>query len=396
MLAAAQSTASAAVVAVVIVGLAFAEGGFFAQSWGWSALVLLLMAFVGLTLASRVELTALEIGALSAMLGLVVWTLLSGFWSPGFTLPVAAAERLLVYAATLLVCICATRRTNRSPLAIGVWAALVVVCVYSLGTRLVPERWGFFVDAAAHGRLFQPVGYWNGLGVMAAIAFLLGLGLAMRSSSAVLRLTAAASLPITASVLYLTFSRGSELGLVVGLAVLIAVDPNRLATFTRIVALAVPSLLCLAVAARSHGLTTPNQKLHHAAHAGHRYLAVLIVVMAVSAGVAAWLWAQREFQPSPALLRAYKAALAVAAVLILAGFVVSFGAPWSWPHKIYTQTGTVDDTPDVTNLNQRLGSASLSGRGPLWHGALHEFQSHPLAGGGAGSFGSLLGAAPDV
>ena len=98
---------------------------------------------------------------------------------------------VVAFAAALVV----VRRDALVPLIGGVWAAVSAACSYGLLTRLLPERLGVFNPVSGY-RLSEPLGYWNGLGVFAAIGFVLALTLAARATAPTIRATAAASLPV--------------------------------------------------------------------------------------------------------------------------------------------------------------------------------------------------------
>ena len=96
------------------------------------------------------------------------------------------------------------------PLLGAVLAAVTLDCAYALATRLFPGRIGSY-DSLAVYRLSTPIGYWNGLGVFAAIGAVVALGFAARGTRPVTRALAAASLLVLVPTLYFTFSRGAWL-----------------------------------------------------------------------------------------------------------------------------------------------------------------------------------------
>ena len=87
----------------------------------------------------------------------------------------------------------------------------------ALSGRLFPERFGEY-DLIGGYRLSEPVGYWNALGVLAALGVLLAVSLVARFESLLVRLVAAASTVPLALTLYFTFSRGAWLALLAGLS----------------------------------------------------------------------------------------------------------------------------------------------------------------------------------
>src|SRR5207253_9971597 len=96
---------------------------------------------------------------------------------------------------------------------------------YALAPRLFPSP--VPSGAIEAYRLSEPVGYWNGLGLLVAMGALLALGFAVRGQAAV-RFAAATALPVLLATVYFTFSRGAWGAFVVGLLAAFAVDPRRL------------------------------------------------------------------------------------------------------------------------------------------------------------------------
>ena len=109
---------------------------------------------------------------------LLVWTLASSAWgSPSEAVP--EAQRTLLYVSAALALGLVLRRGVTAGVLIGIWARDLVVCLYALATRLFPEQFATF-DPIAGYRLSEPVGYWNALGLLAALGALLAFGLAAR------------------------------------------------------------------------------------------------------------------------------------------------------------------------------------------------------------------------
>ena len=108
-------------------------------------------------------------------------------------------------------------------------AGAFVVIAYSLSERLLPWLVELDRGISAAGRLEQPLTYWNAMGALAAIGFVLSARLcgdAERSP----RMRAAAGFiaPTLALGLFLSLSRGAIGAAAVGLAVLVLVAPTRL------------------------------------------------------------------------------------------------------------------------------------------------------------------------
>jgi len=223
--------------ACLVVGcLAFANGGYFPVSWGWSGLALLWLAAIGLALGIAFEVHLLDGLFLGALAGLTIWIALSLIWTSSVPETVLELERILVYVGAAIAGILFLRRSSVPALLLGVWTAITVVSTYALLTRLFPERLGVF-DPTAGYRLSYPVGYWNAFGILAAIGTLLALGLAARSGP-VVRCFAAGSGVLLLLTLYFTYSRGGWIAFLVGLTAMIAIDRHRLQLITTMLVLA--------------------------------------------------------------------------------------------------------------------------------------------------------------
>jgi hypothetical protein len=365
--------------------LAFVNGGYDATSWGWSAVALLWVAGLVIALSADMQLSRLEVAALLGFTGVLTWTLLSNLWTLSPTRSVLDGERALVYVSGLVTLLLIGRRTNYGTLLVGVWAATALVCAYSLLTRLFPNRLGV-IDPVAGYRLSEPIGYWNGLGVFAAVGALLALGLAARARSTAFRAVAAASLLCLIPTIYFTFSRGAWIALGLGLAATIVLDLRRLQFLATVVALLPSTALAVVLAYRSPALSRVQPSPHEAAVAGHR-LAFWIILLAAVNAIAAIVLVFAE-QRTNVSGRARKVFASLLAALLLAGLGVvfaNFGSPVTIARNGWDAFAA--PPPAVTgSLNKRLFSLSGSGRLPQWRVAVRQFEQNPWVGSGAGTY----------
>ncbi|HSL64466.1 MAG TPA: hypothetical protein VK874_07375, partial [Gaiellaceae bacterium] len=227
---------SALLGALVPAGLAFANGGYFPSEWGIAALLLLLAAVTALLLRDRVALGALDFAPAAALLLLGLWQLASLAWAPGPTEPVLEAERTLVYVALAVAAPLVVSRSSAPWLAGGLLAGVTAVAAWALATRLRP---GALTDFDP-GQLAEPIGYWNALGILAALGLLLAAGVVADGTTAA-RVAAAAAAPTLAATLAVTFSRGAWLSLAAGLAAFAALTPRRLRAAALVAPVAVPA-----------------------------------------------------------------------------------------------------------------------------------------------------------
>jgi cytochrome c-type biogenesis protein CcmH/NrfG len=368
---------------LTIAPLAAADGGYWPTAWSWSSLVLLWIA--GLALVLRLpSLGRLEIAALGALLGLLVWIGASALWSSNVGQTVSEVQRVLVYVAGLAAVLLVVRGSSYKALLIGVWAAVALVCGYALLTRLFPEELGFY-DPIAGYRLSEPLGYWNGLGIVAAIGSVLALGFVAHTSSLLVRGAAAASLLLTMPTLYFTFSRGAWIALACGLIAALLLDTRRLELATAVLVLAPFVAFAVWRASSSAGLTRLDSSLDLASRDGHR-LAALLAALAGAAAVSGMLLgvASRRLSFSTGARRGYAFALAIVSLAVVIGLFAHYGSPTTLARKAYdSYMAPVPRT--TTDLNERLFTLA-SPRRILWTAALHDVEAHPVLGSGAGSF----------
>jgi hypothetical protein len=335
-----------------VLALGGRDGGFDAQTWGWVALPLLLV-LLACSSAPTFRLTRLERGLLAALALLAVWTALSALWAPTAGPPVEEAERAVLYAAAVAAVLATGARARPTWLTGGVLAASLVLCAWSLERRLLPAQ-------AVTGRLLGPLGYTNGLGLLAAMGILLALGFAARHAAA------AAALVVLVPTLVFTFSRGSWLALAAGLVVL-AVLEARAGRLVQIAA-AVPVAAAAGwLADRAPALTHTGHPLAEAQHDGRRLLLELAALALVAPLPVVAARRAPAFRPGTRTLAGAAVALALAGVA--AGLVVH-------AHR----------SSASSSLDARLVSLSSSGRGDYWRAALDEVRAHPLLGGGAGTW----------
>ena len=370
-------------VLLTITALAAANGGYWPTAWSWSSLALLWIA--GLALVLRVPaLGRLEIATLGALLGLVGWIAASTLWSSNVGQTALEVQRVLVYVAGVAAALLILRSSSYKALLMGAWGAAALVSGYALLTRLFPERLGFY-DPIAGYRLSEPLGYWNGLGILAAIGSVLAVGLAAHASSLPVRGAAAASLLLTMPTLYFTFSRGAWIALACGLIAAFLLDTRRLELATAGVVLAPFVAVAVWSASRSDGLTRLDSSLDLASHDGHR-MAVMLAGLAAGAAVGGILLgvAARRLSFSTGARRGYAVTLGIAAVVVLIGLFAHYGSPATLARKAY-DSYTAPVPRATTDLNQRLFTLA-SPRRFVWAAAWHDVEAHPVLGSGAGTF----------
>ncbi|MCU1281094.1 MAG: O-antigen polymerase, partial [bacterium] len=320
--------------ALCVVGLGAAHGGYFPTAWGWAIVAFVAALAWSLTVGSARRPTALEGVFLGALLAFAGWFALSGIWG---TASASSDEtvRVFVYVVGAAGALSVVRRATVPALVAGVLAGTTALAVYALASRLFPDRIGTF-DSVAGYRLATPIGYWNALGLLCALAVLLAVGLAGSTSSPVRTAFAAAPVPVLLATLYFTFSRGSWIALGVGLVVAIALDPRRLKLTAVCLTATGPAALVVLAASRSVPLTHLQSTVAGAAHDGHRLaLLVLAFVVAAAALTAAVILLPKVVSIPRADSRIYPIAHVAAAVVVVVVALIRVGGPSAAASRVW-------------------------------------------------------------
>jgi hypothetical protein len=369
-----------------VAALGAGAGGYFAPSWGWSALAFAWVAGLALVFRPAARLGRPELLFAGGVGAFTLWVVASTLWAEAAMLPLREAERAVVYVLAVLAALLVTRgRFNRGLLG-GVWAAISLISLYALGTKLVPDRLGEF-NSLDDYRLSEPVGYWNALGILAAIGALLALGLTARAQSLLVRALAAASTVVLLPALYLTLSRGSWIALGAGLLVFVALDSRRLQLLTTLVVLAPAPALGVFLASDSDALIVRGSTFDDATREGHRLAVILVLLAVVAAAAAVALRAlEQRIRIPPRAQLAFGAVLVLAAAALVVGTFARYGGPVTLAEKGYDSFVSPLPAGSAANPRERLRTLSSRGRVDQWRMAWELSREEPLLGSGAGSY----------
>src|SRR6476659_1230319 len=97
---------------VLVFGLAWFDGGFYAPAWGVVSLGLLGVCGCAIVLSERLYLSRLALASIGGLFGLAVWTLMSGLWTSDLTKTVRDAELAFVYPIALMAALLIARRSG--------------------------------------------------------------------------------------------------------------------------------------------------------------------------------------------------------------------------------------------------------------------------------------------
>ena len=363
------------------------QGAYFSQSWGWIALAFLVPTCILLIVDGASAPGRLRASFAALMVAFGLWIALSATWSISSAASIREVERMLVYVALALAVALVFRRGDGPGVLAGLAIGIALICAYALGTRLLPDRFHTYDDPIDSYRLAAPLGYWNSLGLLAAMGVLLALGFAAHARRTPLALASAATIPVAAATLYFTFSRGGWAALTVGFVAAVAVDPRRIRLLWVSLVLAVPAAVCIAYASTFEALTTEDAPAAAAERAGHR------VAVAVCFGVAASVlgaWVARVVARRVDLSRQnrhrFAAALLTGAVLAVVGALVVEGGPFAAFDDIQNRFNAEPAVVGGADLNKRLFSVSGNGRSEQLRVAWNAGRDRPLLGHGSGTY----------
>jgi hypothetical protein len=346
----------------------------------------------GALLAGRDRRAAYGMPALLCFAALVALTIGSVLWSVSPSDSWLEASRTLSYAVVFGAAIVFARFAPHR------WAAIVggtviassIICVYALLTKVFP---GALNPNEVYARLREPFGYWNAVGLMAALGApgCLWLG-ARRDGHAAIGALAYPALGLMLLTLLLAYSRGGLLALAIGMGVWFAFVPLRLRGAVVLATSATGALLTAIWAFAQDGLSKDRMTLDQRASAGHELGVLLVVMIAVllAAGLAIGFAAARR-APRPDIRRAAGVAILVALALVpVAGAgALAFstrGLGGSISHGWKQLTDPHASTPP--NDPGRL-TAVGSVRARYWNEALKMWKGHPGKGVGAGGYATL-------
>jgi O-antigen ligase/polysaccharide polymerase Wzy-like membrane protein len=323
------------------------------------------------------------------MLALTALTAVSVSWSVSPDTSWQQASLTLAYAAVFAAAATLVHGAPQrwSALLGGVIVSAAIVCAYALATRVFPAQLN---PTEVYSRLRAPYGYWNSIGLTAALAVpaCLWLG-ARRDGHGALNALAYPALGLSLVTLLLAYSRGALLALAIGLILWFTAVPLRLRSALVLLTGGAGALVVVVWDFSQKSLTTDHQPLVLQSSAGHQ-LGVMVVAMVLGLLVAGLAigFSTSARRVGEHRRRQLATALLVALALVPVGLIGVLGA--SHRGLIGSTTHAVNSLTDVNakvppNSPGRL-TAVGSVRARYWDEALSVFQAHPLVGVGAGGY----------
>ena len=258
-------------------------------------------------------------------------------------------------------------------------ALLASLFVWALAAKVIPD---LFADYGRLARLRYPLGYWNELALLAAVAVPLGLWALGPRRDPRGRVGGALFLYSALVVAVLTYSRVGIVLTIVAAAVWLWLDHDRLAVLGPLAAAWIGGAVVAGVALLLPGISSDVQPHDVRVRDGLVFGAVLIVGAVVVAFLSRFLLARTVDRR---LARAGGFAIVALLVVALVVAVVRAGGPGSFVSDRWHEFSN-RVSAQVPNEQHRLVSVSSSNRWRWWTEAWHGFTADPFQGTGAGTF----------
>jgi hypothetical protein len=299
-----------------------------------------------------------------AITGLCAWSLLSAIWSGAPGRAVSGFDQVAPYLSAFVLGGLVVRDLGDAERVLRwIIASLVAVAACGLMSRLLPTVWPIPSDTFLP-RLSYPVGYWNSMGLIAALAYCGCFAiLAEEVSAGGRRDLAAAALPVCAGALYFSFSRAAIAVVLFGIVVLMAVA--RPGGARAALAASIPAAVVIGVALLLRGVSSSSPASPAAAREGAVLAVLELLAIATSIRLARMSSAWRIRWPVRLLMGlGVVAAIAAVAVMML----------------------NSSTRPSWYDNRTRLLHVGDAYRTTIWELGWRAFHEHPVTGEGAGTF----------
>ena len=311
--------------------------------------------------------------AVISLLGLAALTAASMMWASVKSPALAATILAILYAGYLLASTPALRSRASARMAEPVvWLTATASAGYGLSERVFPRQISLERSASSLGRLSEPFGYWNALGLFTGMGLILAVAIASDAErTPTLRRFAAASMPLLGAALWMTFSRGALAATAAGLFALVAMRRTRGAAAAA--CLAAVSFAAMAAAVEHHGFVKQvggslRNRLSDAGPFGVE-LAVAVVIAGISWTAVHAIGRSGKTLPT----NATKLLAVTTALFAIAPFVSA-------------ATGQTQSVVQESGANAARLTSPESDRSAYWQVQLDDFAQSPLYGAGGGSF----------
>jgi len=327
--------------------------------------------------------------SLSLLLLLAALTAASIAWSINPSDSWLEANRGFAYAAVFAAAVALAHVAPHRWQALtgGLVLGMVLVCAYSLATKVLPS---LLAPDEIYARLREPFGYWNAVGVTAAMAVpgCLWLGTRRHGHAAVSAL-AFPAMGVVLTTLLLSYSRGALIAVAIGCALWFVLVPLRLRGAVVLATGLVVALFTALWTFGQAGLSQDDVELALRADAGLSFgllLAAGVAVLTIS-GMAIG-FAAAVHPPQPRLRR--RAGLVTLCLVAM----IPVGVLGALAFSEGGIGGAVGNAVDSVTANTVAAPSNDAGRfleteslrGLYWTEALGMFTDNPVGGLGAGGY----------
>jgi tetratricopeptide (TPR) repeat protein len=318
-----------------------------------------------------------EAALAAAVCAFVVWQGLSVLWSIAPDRSWDAFDKGLVLLAFLGLGL-AVGGVVRADVAAALLAALLgAVLLWALAGKAIPA---LFEDGERVARLRNPVGYWNGLALLADFALPLGLWLGVRAGARVwVRVGGALLVYAAVAVILLTVSRTGVAAGAFAVALWLVLAERRVEGALVALTGAVPAAALAAFAFARPGLVDDGQAYDDRVRDGAVFGVLALVGAALVAGALVRGLRRGLRRRDEARRRLLVGAGAGAAAAVVA-LVLAVGNPVTWVADQFSESGATTNDPG------RLLEAGSNNRWEWWNEAWDVWQTDRLAGAGANTF----------
>lgn len=287
--------------------------------------------------------------------------------------------RALTHVAPLLLIGWVLPRSLWRPVIVGVALAGVVLSAVALASRLDP---GFLADRQftlfrnTNERLSAPMGYWNAVGLTAAMSVLLLLAIASHAPSMVGRALALAGTPIGIAAAYLTYSRSPLGAAALGAVVLLATSRNRATFLVQAAATALAGALIV---------STIRGQEQIALGTGAAGRGAVITSLLLAAAALAIVGAATGRVGIDRVRMPRRPAMIATTVTAIVALIVGIAAVNRYGQEAWDSFTTPEQGGSYVDPSQRLTTLNTT-RAQQWEKALEAWRDERATGYGAGTF----------
>jgi hypothetical protein len=324
--------------------------------------------------------------ALLLLAGFVLWNGLSVLWSIQQDRSWEYFNRGVVYLALLLLGLFLAASLPQAPrIVAGTLTALLAATMgWALLGKVIPD---LFPDGERIARLREPIGYWNGLALVAALALPLGVWLAVRKEHPrAVRVAGPVLLFVATVTLLLTYSRGGVVVALATVAASVTVFAERVEALAALSVSLVPAAVLSAWALSEPGLVENGQTYDDRLRAG-LVLGALLVVGIAAVGAASYLLLRHEERLRPRFrwrLTGRRLLLGAGVALLVGILAASRGDPIDWARDAWREFTNPVSTAGTDPT--RLASLSSNSRWTWWEESWEIYGDYAVGGAGAGTF----------